>query len=63
MRGVTRALEVKAIWRKCGSRTFARALVTSALEGQTLYRDALRMLGISKWETFHDFGQVVGAAV
>ena len=45
------------------SRTFARALVTSALEGQTLYRDALRMLGISKWDTFHDFGQVVGAAV
>ncbi len=45
------------------SRTFARALITSALEGRTLYRDALRMLGISKWETFHDFGQVVGAPV
>ncbi len=45
------------------SRTFARALVDSALEGRTLYRDAFRMLGISKMETFRDFGQVVGAAL
>ena len=45
------------------SRTFARALVTSTLEGRTLYRDAFRMLGISKAETFRDFGQVVGAVV
>jgi Zn-dependent peptidase ImmA (M78 family) len=45
------------------SRTFARALVTSTLEGQTLYRDAFRMLGISKWQTFQDFGQRVGAPV
>jgi Zn-dependent peptidase ImmA (M78 family) len=45
------------------SRTFARALVDSTLGGRTLYRDAFRMLGISKLQTFHDFGQVVGAAV
>ena len=45
------------------SPTFARALVDSTLEGRTLYRDAFRMLGISKLETFRDFGQVVGAAV
>jgi Zn-dependent peptidase ImmA (M78 family) len=45
------------------SRTFARALVASTLEGQTLYRDAFRMLGISRLETFLDFGQTVGAAV
>jgi Zn-dependent peptidase ImmA (M78 family)/transcriptional regulator with XRE-family HTH domain len=45
------------------SRTFARALVDSTLEGRTLYRDAFRMLGISKLETFRDFGQVLGAAV
>lgn len=45
------------------SRTFARALVDSTVEGRTLYRDAFRMLGISKWETFRDFGQVIGAAV
>ena len=35
------------------SRRFARALVVSTSEGQTLYRDALRMLGISKIETFN----------
>jgi Zn-dependent peptidase ImmA (M78 family)/transcriptional regulator with XRE-family HTH domain len=45
------------------SRIFARALVDSALEGRTLYRDAFRLLGISKLETFRDFGQVVGAGI
>lgn len=45
------------------SRTFAQALVVSTLEGRTLYRDAFRLLGISKLQTFNDFGQVVGAAV
>ena len=34
------------------SRRFARALVVSTLEGQTLYRDAFRMLGVSRTETF-----------
>ena len=42
------------------SRRFARALVESTLEGQTLYRDAFRMLGISKTETFHQLGRSVG---
>ena len=42
------------------SRRFAEALVVSTLEGQTLYRDALRMLGISKVETFHSLGREVG---
>lgn len=45
------------------SRRFAQALVSSTLEGQTLYRDAFRMLGISKMETFRDFGQTLGVAV
>jgi Zn-dependent peptidase ImmA (M78 family) len=45
------------------SPTFARALVTSTLEGHTLYRDAFRMLGIRKAQTFLDFGQSVGVAV
>jgi Zn-dependent peptidase ImmA (M78 family) len=36
---------------------FLRALVQSTLEGQTLYRDAYRMLGITKAETFHEIGK------
>lgn len=42
------------------SRRFARALVESTLEGQTLYRDAFRMLGVSKTETFNHIGREVG---
>ena len=42
------------------SRRFARALVVSTLEGQTLYRDAYRMLGVSKTETFNNLGREVG---
>jgi len=42
------------------SRRFVQALVVSTLEGQTLYRDAFRMLGISKTETFNNLGREVG---
>lgn len=42
------------------SRRFARALVVSTLEGQTLYRDAFRMLGVSKTETFNNLGREAG---
>jgi len=39
------------------SRRFAGAVVARTLEGQTLYRDAYRMLGISKAATFRELGR------
>lgn len=42
------------------SRRFTRALTASTLEGQTLYRDAMRMLGVKKTETFNNLCREVG---
>ena len=42
------------------SRRFATALVSSTLEGATLYRDAFRLLGIAKAETFSEFSAQLG---
>ena len=39
------------------SKRFATALIANTLEGQTLYRDAYRMLGISKAKTFDELGR------
>lgn len=42
------------------SKRFARALLVSTLEGNTLYRDTFRMLGFSKEATFRSFAQSLG---
>ncbi|RMG67135.1 MAG: ImmA/IrrE family metallo-endopeptidase [Calditrichaeota bacterium] len=42
------------------SKRFALALISSTLEGQTLFRDAFAMLGVSKGETFRKFAQELG---
>ena len=39
---------------------FARALVADTLEGRTMFRDALRLLGFSKMETFHNLARNLG---
>jgi Zn-dependent peptidase ImmA (M78 family) len=50
-------------YRTLGARTgkrFARALVTSTLEGQTLFQDAFRMLGVRKSSTFYQTARELG---
>jgi Zn-dependent peptidase ImmA (M78 family) len=42
------------------SKTFTRAVIASTLEGQTLYRDALQMLGIKKVSTLHELASRLG---
>ena len=42
---------------------FTRAVVYSALEGQTLYRDAFAMLGVKKQATFNEMARNVGVPV
>ncbi len=45
------------------SRQFTQALIASTLEGRTPYRDALRLLGLSKMETFHELARELSFSI
>lgn len=50
-------------YRTLGARTgkrFARAVISSALEGQTLFQDAFRLLGVRKTATFYEAARELG---
>lgn len=42
------------------SKRFTSALVNHTLEGQTLFRDAFKMLGIKKAATFYEISRQFG---
>lgn len=45
------------------SRRFTRAIIADTLEGNTLFRDAFRMLGVSRDATFREMGAKLGFVV
>ena len=53
---------MKFLIDRCAGRVIADWLL-STLEGQTLHRDAFRMLGFAKLETFKKLGRSLGVVV
>ena len=45
------------------SKRFALALIANTQEGQTLYRDAMRLLGVRKTTTFDEIGRSLGVVM